>query len=107
MKLKVYDQLIILGWLGTVIYVIWIWLPTIHQASGTFNIIGAIFAISMATVMIKFSIASTGIFLEWGLPRLSKRFKNFKFSKAGNFTLFNKRLEIRIIDTKNSGKVTF
>ena len=110
MKLKAYDYVIILLSVTTMAYIFLImWMPTMNSSnpSGSFNIFGALFLISFITLMIKFFIVSTGIFLEWGLPRLNKKFKNFKFSSGSKFTLFNKRIEFRIIDVKNTGKVTF
>lgn len=108
MKLKLYDYFIMLFSTGTMAYTVLIlWMPTLNKAYEGFNIFGAIFMIAFITLMVKVSIVFTGVFLEWGLPRLSKKFKNFKFSSGNKFTLFNKRIEIRIIDVDNRGKVTF
>ena len=108
MQLKLYDYFLILGLVGTTSYIfLFMWMPTMNQEHNSFSMIGAVFGIAMTTLMIKFLIVSTAVGLEWFLPRLSKKFQNIKITQP-SFTIFNKRIEIRVVDKHNDGgKVTF
>lgn len=108
MQLKLYDYFLILGLVGTTSYIfLFMWMPVMNAQHGSFNMLGAAFLIAMTTLMIKFFIVSSAIGLEWFLPRLSKKFQNIKITQP-SFTIFNKRIEIRVVDKHNNGgKVTF
>ena len=108
MQLKLYDYFLLLVLTGTLAYVLlFVWMPIGNSQYGQFNIFGASFLIFMVVLMTKFFIVSTAIGLEWALPRISKNFQNIKITQP-SFTIFNKRIEIRIVDKHDGrGKVTF
>ena len=104
-RMRFYDYILTLGWLGSIIYTMWIWMTTAHTPN-SFSIVGAILGISFVFMMTKFTIASIGVGVTVYLPKLKKKFDKIGFSKVPTFTIFNKRIEIRIID-KDSSRVTF
>jgi len=108
MQLKLYDYFLILGLVGTTSYIfLFMWMPVMNAQYGAFNILGAIFLVAMSTLMIKIFIVSSAIGLEWLLPRMSKKLQNIKITQP-TFTIFNKRIEIRVVGKHNDGgKVTF
>jgi len=104
--MKLYDYLLVLGLVGSISYIfLFKWMP--HNPYESFSMLGAVFLIAISTLMIKFFIVSTAVGLEWLLPRMNKKFKNINIRQP-SFTIFNKRIEIRVVDKHNdSGRVTF
>ena len=100
-ELSLFDFLLILTWLGSVVYILKL---SIFEHMD-FSLVGAVFMVTMSAFFIKFFYETFTMFVKWATPHLKKK---LTLRTPSFFGIFSKRIEfsVRIVD-KDRSKVKF